>query len=117
MSILFFFAFMIPRGRSVLAGPGVGFLSSTLPRWLSGKESTCQCRKMQETWVPSLGQEDPLEEEMATHSSIPAWEIHGQRSLAGYSHRVRVGHNGARTHICIQADRLLCKAVLSLQNN
>ena len=30
---------------------------------------------MQETQVQSLGQEDPLEEEMATHSSIPAWEI------------------------------------------
>ena len=28
---------------------------------------------MQETWVQSLGREDPLEEEMATHSSIPAW--------------------------------------------
>ena len=31
--------------------------------------------KMQETWVQSLGQEDPLEEEMATHSSILAWEM------------------------------------------
>ena len=30
---------------------------------------------MQETRVQSLGQEDPLEEEMATHSSILAWEI------------------------------------------
>ena len=30
---------------------------------------------MQETWVPSLGQKDPLEKEMATHSSILAWEI------------------------------------------
>ena len=30
---------------------------------------------MQETWVQSLGQEDPLEKEMATHSSILAWEI------------------------------------------
>ena len=30
---------------------------------------------MQEMWVQSLGQEDPLEEEMATHSSILAWEI------------------------------------------
>ena len=29
----------------------------------------------QETWVWSLGWEDPLEKEMATHSSIPAWEI------------------------------------------
>ena len=30
---------------------------------------------MQETQAPSLGQEDPLEKEMATHSCIPAWEI------------------------------------------
>ena len=30
---------------------------------------------MQETWVRSLGWEDPLEEEMATHSSILAWRI------------------------------------------
>ena len=29
----------------------------------------------QETWVQSLGQEDPLEEEMTTHSSTSAWEI------------------------------------------
>ena len=28
-----------------------------------------------ETWVSSLGWEDPLEKEMATHSSSPAWEI------------------------------------------
>ena len=39
----------------------------------------------QETWVRSLGWEDALEKEMATHSSILAWESHGQRSLAGYS--------------------------------
>ena len=40
---------------------------------------------MQETWIGSgLGQEDPLEKEMASHSSILAWEIQGQRSLAGY---------------------------------
>ena len=30
---------------------------------------------MPEIWVQSLGQEDPLEKEMAMHSSIPAWEI------------------------------------------
>ena len=40
---------------------------------------------MQETWVRYLGWEDPLEKETATHSSILAWRIHGQRSLAGYS--------------------------------
>ena len=36
----------------------------------------------------SLGQEDPLGEEVATHSSILPGEFHGQGSLAGYSHRV-----------------------------
>ena len=30
---------------------------------------------MQDTWVQSLGQEDPLEKEMATHSSTLAWKI------------------------------------------
>ena len=35
--------------------------------------------------VRSLGQEDALEEEMETHSSILSWEIYGQRSLAGCS--------------------------------
>ena len=40
---------------------------------------------MQETQVRSLDREDPLEEEIATHSSILAGESHGQRSLAGYS--------------------------------
>ena len=40
---------------------------------------------MQETQIQSVGQEDALEKEMATRSSILAWRIHGQRSLAGYS--------------------------------
>ena len=41
---------------------------------------------VQETRVQSLGQEDPLKKDMATHSSISALENpHGQRSLAGYS--------------------------------
>ena len=39
---------------------------------------------MQETLVQSLGQEDPLEKGMATHSSILAWRI-PQRSLVSYS--------------------------------
>ena len=37
--------------------------------------------------VWSLGQEDPLEEAMAAHSSILAGESYGQRSLVGYSPR------------------------------
>ena len=40
---------------------------------------------MQETQVQSLGQEDPLEEEMATGSSVLACESHGQGSLVGCS--------------------------------
>ena len=40
---------------------------------------------MQESWVRSLGWEDPLEKEIATHSSILAWKPHGQRSLVGYT--------------------------------
>ena len=36
-------------------------------------------------WVPSLGWEDPLEKRKATHSSILAQKIHGQKNLVGYS--------------------------------
>jgi len=43
-----------------------------LPRWLSGKEPACQCRRHGfNPWVRKL----PLEEEMATQSSIFAWRI------------------------------------------
>ena len=40
---------------------------------------------MRETWVQSLGREDPLEEGTATHSSFLPGESHGQRSLGDYS--------------------------------
>ena len=49
-------------------------------------------QKMQETWVQSLGQEDPLEESMATHSSLLVWRIPRTEKPAGLqctgSHRV-----------------------------
>ena len=52
---------------------------------------------MQETWVRSLGWEDPLEKEMATHSSILARRIPGKGEPGGLpfwgSHRV--GHDGS----------------------
>ena len=44
-----------------------------------------EMQEMQEMWVWSLGGEDPLEEEMATHSSLLAWRFHGRISLVGYS--------------------------------
>ena len=40
-------------------------------------------QETQETQVRSLGQEDPLQEEMATHSSIPAWKIPGTEDPGG----------------------------------
>ena len=45
---------------------------------------------MQETWVLSLGQEDPLEKGKATHSSILAWRIPWTIQSMGSQ---RVGHN------------------------
>ena len=42
-------------------------------------------QEMQEAQVRSLGQEDPLEEEMAIHSNILAGESHEQRSMVGPS--------------------------------
>ena len=52
-------------------------------------------QKMQETWVRSLDQEDPLEEGLATHSSILAWRIPWTEETGGLpsmgSHRV--GHD------------------------
>ena len=55
--------------------------SLDFPGGSSGKESACNAGD--KVWT--LGQDDPLEKEMATHPSILAWEIHEQRSLVGYS--------------------------------
>ena len=54
---------------------------------------------MQESWVQSLGWEDPLEEGMATHSSILPGESHGQRSVVGYSPK---GHNNTVLYTLIE---------------
>ena len=50
---------------------------------------------MWETWVRSLGQEDTLEKEMATHSSILAWRIPWMEELGGLQSTgwQRVGHD------------------------
>ena len=49
----------------------------------------------QETWDPSLGREDPLEEEMAAHSSVLAWRNPWMEEPGGLQSVVsqRVGHN------------------------
>ena len=74
----------------------------SFPGGASGKEPACQCRR-HKTWVWSLGQEDPLEEGMTTHSSILAGRIPWTEEPGGLqsmgSHRV--GHDWsdrAHTH-------------------
>ena len=51
------------------------WLPEGLPRWHKQWGFCLPMQEMQETWVQSLGQEDPLEWEIATHSSILAWKI------------------------------------------
>ena len=99
-------------------------VNSGAPRWLSGKESACNAGDvvsfpgsgrcpgdcvaaspngsvvknlpaMQETWVLSLGWEDTLEEEEATHSRMLAWEIPQTEGPGGLQSMgsQRVGHN------------------------
>ena len=49
---------------------------------------------VQETQVRFLGQEDPLEKGMATHSSVLAWRIPWTEEPGGHSHGIaRAGHN------------------------
>ena len=52
---------------------------------VQGVKNPPAIRETQEMWVQSVGWEDRLEEEMASHSSILAGKSHGKRSLAGYS--------------------------------
>ena len=51
-------------------------------------------QEAQEIRVPSLGREDPLEEEMATHSRIPAWEISWTEESGGL---LSMGHKESDT--------------------
>ena len=66
----------------------IKYTTNRLPWWLSSKES------QQETWVQSLGGEDPLEKEKVAHCSILAWRIPWAES-GGLQFRgsPRVGHN------------------------
>ena len=84
---------MIPGlGRS--SGEGIGY-----PLEYSWASLVAQLVKnppaMRETWVRSLGQKDPLEEGVATHSSILAWRIPWTEESGGLQSMgsQRVGHN------------------------
>ena len=65
-----------------------------MAQWVKNPPAMQETQEMQ---VPSLGWEDPLEEEMATHSSVCAWEDPMDRGPSGLQSRgsQRVGHDGA----------------------
>ena len=65
-------------------------------------------------WFQFLAQEDPREEDMATHASILAWKIRGQRSLAGYSQwgirgNLACTHAGVVTECFVVENKMLSR--------
>ena len=80
------------NGKKIQKGGDIR-LYMELPWWLSGRESSCK--------AGDLGWKDPVEKEMATHSSILNCEIPGKRNLAGYSpwRCKRFGHDLAAKYI------------------
>ena len=76
-----------------------GFAGSTVAKNLPS---------IQETWVRSLGWEDPLEKEIATHSSILAWKFPWTEEPGGLQSMgsQRVGHNLASEHIFVPTQDL-----------
>ena len=70
----------------------MGFPGGAVVKWL---RIYLPRQERQEAWVPSLDWEDPLEEEMATHSSILAWRIPWTKEPGGLQSLAlhRVGHN------------------------
>ena len=112
-----------PRGIFPTQGsnPGLPHCRQTLPSgapgnsyWvlnLSDASVVQHLPALQGTRVRCLGWEDPLEEGMATHSSL-TWEFHGQRSLAGYSPWGRIESDTAAwltlCHCGVLAAALIC---------
>ena len=94
------------EGRHEREGMYIYLADSGLPRWLSGKESTCQCRRFVfNPWVRKIHGE-----KMTTLSSILPWGIPWKEEpgrLQSMGHRVR--HNWATGHTCI-ADSSCCTA-------
>ena len=64
--------------------PEVGLVDHTVILGFPGGSVVKNLFAMWETQVLSLGQEDPLEENLANHSQFLPGEFHGKRSLAGY---------------------------------
>ena len=88
---------MMAAGRDMLLGSLIlGNCQGVLHPWASLVAQRLKCLPaMRETWVQSLGWEDPLEKEMATHSSPLAWRIPWTEEPGGLQSMGlhRVGHD------------------------
>ena len=89
---LIFFLLFCKEGPLILSG---------FPCGISSKKICLPVQEMQETQAPSLGREDPLDAEMATHSSTLAWSIPwtedpGELQSMGSQ---RIEHDWASEHI------------------
>ena len=74
-------------------------------------------QETQETWAQSLGQEDPLQKGMATHSSVLAWRIPWTEEPGGLQpiRYQRVGHDwSVSMHSCISNTNLLPYKLISI---
>jgi len=98
--------FLFIKEKNGIVSRPEGFLSGSAVKNLPVMQKT------QETWVRSLGWWDPLEEGMATHSSILAWRIPMDRSLVGSSPCGRRESDMTEateyTHIADQRPRVVC---------
>ena len=71
---LFYVSSLIPI-QSLLKARTFGYHLSSIIRTSLEAQMVKRLSTMRETWVRSLGQEDSMEKEMATHSSTLAWKI------------------------------------------
>ena len=84
-------------------GPDSSGASQVAP----GQRIHLPVQEMQKTWVQSPGQEDALEEEIATHSSVLAWEIPRSEELGGLQSRgaaqsqTQLSMNSSRGESCL----------------
>ena len=80
---------------SIFAQLGIFIIYLMLPWWLLVAQTVKRLPGMWETWVRFLGRDDPLEKEMAAHSSILAWKIPWTGEPGGLQSMgsQRVGHD------------------------
>ena len=93
---------------------------TNVPTSLQSALKTVKCLPtVRETWVPSLGQEDPLETEMANHSSTLAWKIPWTEEPGGLQSMgsQRVGHDWATSlSLYCQTSLSFCVDIFSIKD-